>query len=301
MNKLNLKTAIICALIANFFFGLISPMSKFATLGHMDGITLASLRIMGAAALFWIASIFAPKQAIEKRDWLPIILMSLCGMALNQGLFTEGVSLTSPSSASLAVTMGPIFTVVLACIFYRQHISLARIGGILLALAGVVLMVMSTAQDGSTGNLLGDAMCLGSQFFAACYFLFFAKLLQRYNPIVLMKWLFLISSIAMLPLVGRHLIEFPWAQLSTGSILSSAFVVFFGTFIAYLLLLPAQKILPAAIVVFFLYINPVVATSFSIGMGLESFCWFELLAALMIGLGVWIVQHYGLKEQEQAH
>ncbi len=286
--------ALLSVLLANILFGLMSPAAKLSMdEGVMDGVTLASLRLSGAALLFWILGLFVPKQRIDRKDWFPLFLMSLCGMALNQYLFIGGISLTVPSHAALAATITPVLTVVMARVIFKQRISWLRVGGIALALAGVLTLVFSASSGNvKAGHPLGDVMCLCSQMLSSCYFLFFMPQIKKYHPVVLMKWLFLLSVIVSLPFASPHLMAFPWTELTAQASWCSLYVVVGATFLSYLLILPGQKYLPIAVVVSAIYLQTIVAAAVSIFFGLEDFSFVKLLAGVMIAVGVWIVQYF---------
>ncbi|MFI3244298.1 MAG: DMT family transporter [Akkermansia sp.] len=293
--------ALISVLLANVLFGLMSPVAKLSMAeGVMDGVSLASLRLGGAALLFWLLSFFVPHQKVDAKDWFRLFLMSLCGMALNQYLFIVGVSITVPSHAALAATITPALTVLLGWLIYKQRISWLRLGGLVLAAVGVLIMVLSANSGGKSGHPLGDVMCLCSQMLSSCYFLFFMPLIKKYHPVVLMKWLFSISAVISMPFVAPHLWNFPWAELSTVSCMGALYVVVGATFLSYLLILPGQKYLPTSVVVAFIYLQAVIAAAVSIAWGLEGFTFIKLIASLMIGTGVWIVQYFAHRDHSHA-
>lgn len=60
----------VSSLLAASLFGLMSPMSKLAMAsGVIDGVTLATFRVIGSAILFWFVSLFVEPQHIRLRDW----------------------------------------------------------------------------------------------------------------------------------------------------------------------------------------------------------------------------------------
>ena len=68
----------------------------------------------------------------------------------------------------------------MAALFMGQHICFKRAVGIAIACIGALTMVLSSAgADEGNGAVIGDLMCLGSQVFAAAYFVFFAHLIKR--------------------------------------------------------------------------------------------------------------------------
>ena len=99
---------------ANTMWGFMSPVSKFVFLGSaVTPFILADCRMAGAAALFWIASLFTKREKVSRRDMLLLFIASLLGIVFNQGLFTFGLGLTSPVNASIITTSTPILTMLI--------------------------------------------------------------------------------------------------------------------------------------------------------------------------------------------
>lgn len=279
------------ALLAACLFGLMSPMCKLIMQeGNIDGISLALMRVSGSAVLFWIISAFVKSQKIRREDWPSLIAMSLCGIALNQFLYVGGVQYTVPTNASVTSTAIPVFTLLMAALFMGQHICFKRAVGIALACGGALTMVLSSAgADEGQGTMIGDLMCLGSQVFAACYFVFFAHLITRYGVLTLMKWLFTISALVTWPLFSDHLVNVEWAVVTRVEYLCCMYVVGIGTFVCYLVLNFAQARLAAPVVASYNYVQPVVATAFAMAWGIGSLTLYSGLATCMILVGVWMV------------
>lgn len=279
------------ALLAACLFGLMSPMCKLVMHGgNIDGITLALMRVTGSAALFWLISVFVRGQRIRREDWPLLIIMSLCGIGLNQFLYVGGVQYTVPTHASVTSTAIPVFTLIMAALFMGQHICFRRGVGIALACAGAVSMVLSSAAEGEGGGgVIGDLMCIGSQVFAAAYFVFFSELIARYGVITLLKWLFTISALVSWPLFGGYLGEVPWEFVTADEWMSLMYIVLIGTFVCYLVLNYAQARLQAAVVASYNYIQPIVATLFSMVWGMGSLSYRGVFSVGCILVGVWLV------------
>ncbi len=278
------------ALTAALLFGLMSPIIKhLMEHSSMSGVVITTLRLSGAALLFWIASIFIPKQKIDKEDYLPLVLMALCGMVLNQYPIIIGLQYTAPSHATLAASLTPITALIFARCFFNEPIGWRRASGVLVAFTGVSILILSSSSAGGRSSILGDMLCLGSQIFATCYFVFFIRIIKKYHPITLLKYLFTIAITLSLPWVFSEMSSYPWDNLDVTSLSSIFYIVFCATFLSYLLLMPAQKYLPPSVVVIYNYIQPVIALWVSISLGLESFGWYTPLALLFIVIGVTIV------------
>ena len=288
MNGQTHTRAHLITLAAFLCFGLMSPMCKWAMeSGMITGVSMAAFRLCGAATLFWLISPMVPQQVIDKEDRKHLIIMSLCGMGINQFCYVIGVQHTSPTNACVITTSTPVFTFVLSALFLHATVTTRKIGGLLIAATGAIILITgSQMQGGRSGCAWGDAICLFSQFSASCYFVFFSGIIKKYHPVILMRWLFLISAILTLPLWVYEVCTLPWTDLGMDEIAGSAYVVLFGSFISYLLMIVGQRHLEPSTVAAYNYIQPVIAATVGILLGVDILTWQKVAAVLCIAAGV---------------
>lgn len=272
-------------------FGLMSPLCKWAMeSGLVSGVSMAGFRLCGAALLFWAVSPVVPRQRVERGDWLPLIIMSLCGMGINQFCYVLGVQYTSPTNACVATTSTPVFTFILSAVFLHAAVTLRRVAGLIIAAAGALVLILGSQMEGGrSGSPVGDAICLFSQLSVSFYFVFFSGVIKKYHPVVLMRWLFLISAVLTAPLWLHAMLSMPWKQLGPAEIWGSAYVVFFGSFISYLLMIVGQRHLEPATVTAYNYIQPVIAAVVGISLGVDALTWQKVVAVICIAAGVWAI------------
>ena len=272
-------------------FGLMSPLCKWAMeSGLVSGVSMAGFRLCGAALLFWAVSPVVPRQRVERGDWLPLIIMSLCGMGINQFCYVLGVQYTSPTNACVATTSTPVFTFILSAVFLHAAVTLRRVAGLIIAAAGALVLILGSQMEGGrSGSPVGDAICLFSQLSVSFYFVFFSGVIKKYHPVVLMRWLFLISAVLTAPLWLHEMLSMPWKQLGPAEIWGSAYVVFFGSFISYLLMIVGQRHLEPATVTAYNYIQPVIAAVVGISLGVDALTWQKVVAVICIAAGVWAI------------
>ena len=72
-------------------------------------------------------------------------------------------------------------------------------------------------------------------------------------------------------------------------ILGSAYVVLFGSFVSYLLMIVGQRHLEPSTVAAYNYIQPVIAASVGILLGVDVLTWQKVVAVLCIAAGVWAI------------
>lgn len=272
-------------------FGLLAPVSKslFGT-GLVSAYALTMMRMGGGAVVFWIASLFTRREHVPPRDLLLFFFASLLGIVLNQGTYVLGVSKTSPIDASVVTTTTPIFVMIIAALYLREPITGKKILGVVV---GALLLILSGAHlvSGRTGSgsVSGDLLCLFAQLSFATYFVVFKKLISRYSPVTLMKWMFLYATACCLPFGYSDLKAVGWAELGWTNYAQIAYVVLGATFLAYLLMPIGQKNLRPTVASSYNYVQPLVATLVAVSLGMDTFGWLKGVAVLLVFAGVYIV------------
>lgn len=280
---------------ANFLWGIMSPISKSIFLtGVISAFSLTNMRMVGAAAFFWIASLFMPRESVTKRDLLLLFAASLFGITLNQGFFVVGLSYTTPIDASVVASLTPIITMILAAFIQKEPMTGKKVIGVFMGLTGALILILDGAGSTSGGSLsggrvMGDLFCLIAEVSFAIYYVAFKGLISRYTPVTLMKWMFLFATICCLPIGGSEVMRIPFAQLDSTIYLDLFFVIFGATFLSYMLVSVGQKRLRPTIVSMYNYTQPIVASLLAIWWGMDSFDVMKGFAILLVFLGVYVV------------
>ena len=270
------------ALTANVMWGLMAPIGKSA-LQEFSALSVTTFRMIGAAAAFWMLSIFCKQEHVNHRDMLKIFFASLFALVFNQGIFIFGLSMTSPIDASIVTTTLPIVTMIVAAIYLKEPITNKKVLGIF------ILILSSQAASGGNRNLIGDLLCLVAQISFSIYLTVFKGLSQQYSAVTINKWMFVYASICYIPFSYYDISTIQWASISTVAIIQVLYVVLGGSFLAYLCIMTAQKLLRPTVVSMYNYMQPIVATIAAIIIGIGSFGWQKGLAIALVFLGVYIV------------
>lgn len=285
-------------LLAAVFWGAMSPLAKQVMLsGAVPPLALSAIRIVGGAAVFWLAGLLLPRSVVGSgeialRDLPVILLMSVLIVSANQGLYIVGIGFTTPFEATVMTTMTPVFTMLLAALFIGMPMSFKKVGGVALGLGGALLLAFSSKSDGAgvaRNPMLGNLMCLGAQVCAAVYFTMFRRVIDRYHPFTLLKWLFLAGSVTWVPFTWPSLSAVRLDMIDSGLAVSIAFIILFPTFLSYLFMVYAQKRLKPTSVAMYNYVQPLTAAVLASLMGLAVFGWSNILATVMIFSGVALV------------
>lgn len=273
-------------------FGLNVVLCKdIANSGAVAPIVLFTFRAIGAATLFWILSIFQPKEPIEKGDMWRIALASFLGFFLPQITFLIGITMATAIDTAILGTLGPVFTMITAFFFVGEPITGKKAGGVAVALAGVLFLIFHSVHAGgaSATTPLGLVMLLLNSITFSMYLGIFRPLVSKYSVVTSMKWVFLFSLIYALPFSAQRMLTMDYATIPTTVRWEIGYLIVFATFFAYYLIPYGQKYLRPTLVSMYNYLSPIIATVVSIATGIDHLSWQKVLAAATIICGVILV------------
>jgi len=281
----------IALLLTNLFFAINLSAAKHLTSNQLAGpFGINVVRVGVSVLLFWLLFIMKPTGfRIDKKDRFRFFLCALTGIAINQMLFLKGLSLTYPIHASLLMLTTPILIVIIAAFLLREKISNIRILGLLMGIAGATVLVLGKENTGEGGNpTLGDLLVIINAISYTLYFILVKPLMMKYNPVFIIRWIFTLGFVMVLPFGWNEFNRIQWADFSGIDVTAMFLVVFTGTFLAYLFNLYGIKVLGASVAGFYIYTQPLFAAVIAMIFLKEELSVYKLFAALLIFTGVYL-------------
>ena len=272
-------------------WGLMAPIGKEAMTHGFDGISRVTFRVVGACLLFWIASLFAPKEHVPRKDKLMFIGAAIFGLLCNQCCYTIGLSITSPINASIVTTSMPIFAMLLSALILKEPITGKKALCVLMGCSGALILMLTTAAAASdkVGDIRGDLLCLFAQFSFALYLSLFNPLIRRYNVFTINKYMFSWATLMLLPFTFMHVKGVLSEPIPTSTWWEVMYVVCVGTFLGYILTMIGQRTLRPTVVSVYNYVQPVVSVAATLLMGIGILKPTHALAVVLVFSGVWLV------------
>lgn len=288
-NKIQAHSAVI---LANVIFGLGVPVTKLLLDEWVSPMGYMFTRCLGAAVIFWLISLFMPKEPVERKDLLIIMLGGLLGFVVSQTLTAWALVYTTPVYFSLIATLTPVATMLMAAVFLKETLNGKKTIGVLIGIVGALLMVFMGWQSGSgTNDVLGIFLTILSLLTWVIYLLITRNVSQKYSAVTQMKWIFLISTLAVLPFAApewgqQKLFSAAWAWTGVAEM---AFIVLFATVMGYFAIPFAMRYLPATTVSIYTNLQPVVASLVAIYIGQDVLTWDKPVAGILVLLSAYII------------
>jgi drug/metabolite transporter (DMT)-like permease len=184
---------------------------KFVSPNPVGPSGLVLMRTIMAVVFFWVAGFFIKGKKIDKEDWPRILLCAFCGSAFNQLCFFQGAVNTSPIDASLIMTTNPIIVMLFAAVILKEKLTKNKFIGIALGCLGAILIIMQKeGNHNAPDRLYGNTMIFVNSILFGLYIVIVKPLITKYDTITLMKWIFLLGLLLLIPFGYEETMAVDW-------------------------------------------------------------------------------------------
>ena len=282
--------AILAAIGATNIYGVNHTIAKGIMPHYVQPFGFIILRVLGAAILFWLISPFGPKERIDPKDYLRMLICALLGMGLNMMVFFKGLSLSTPINSAVLITTTPIVVLILSAVILKEKISGRKIIGITIGLLGALgLILFGTEVRQDAPNIpLGNFLIFLNSIFYGSYLVLVKILISKYHPFTFMKWLFSLGVLICLPLGYEEFMEISWNTLPFEAYFGIGFVILGTTFCTYLFNIFALTQLKASTLSAFVYVQPLVGITYAVFTGQDTITTVKIIAACFVLVGVYL-------------
>jgi drug/metabolite transporter (DMT)-like permease len=265
-------------------------VTYFRTTLKVSAMDLVTMRF-APVALFCIPYClwrWRETRAIFARDGRRVVLMALCMVPGYNLALNWGQGRVPPATASLIITMNPVFTFLLATTFLGEKLRWSKVLGFLVAFLGVFLLVRTQRGTFGSGYELYALVTLVAPLCWACATVLGKPATARVDPMLLS---ITATGLGSLPFLGtmilgtggvhaimRDLNLVGWAALMHLSILC--------TIVGFAAWFWALGKLPASSVSAFVFLNPPLTAAFGALWGTEAFHWSTVVFGAVTLAGV---------------
>lgn len=273
-------------------FGLNIVFCKdIANSGVIGPFALFSMRALGAGCLFWILSIFTPRERIAREDWVRIAIASLIGFFGTQVSFLIGITRATAIDCAVISVLSPIMTMLVAAVAVKEPITFKKAAGVAISFVGVLSLILGSVHSGGAAATTagGIVLMLVNCLSFAVYLGVFRPLIARYSVVTFMKWVFVFALLYSLPFSAGQIIKIDTSLVTPKLVSEVAYLIVMATFVAYFLIPYGQKRIRPTLVSMYSYVQPVLAVVVSIIAGLDVLTWQKVVSTILIIAGVMVV------------
>jgi drug/metabolite transporter (DMT)-like permease len=279
--------------VVQVLFGTHYVASKIV-LQDLPPLSWAAIRVTGSALLLVLLAV-ARREPIprDRRTLWRFAGFAVLGIVINQICFVEGLSRTTPIHSSLINCSIPVLTLLLAMLAGRERPTLRRVSGFLLALAGVLVLLRVWSFDPGSLLVKGDLITLVNSLSFSAFLVVSKPQLERTPTLAATCLLFVLGAVMVVTVALPELARTDLARVPASSWLLGAYIIAFPTVGAYFLNYWALRRAPSSLVAFFIYLQPLVAATFSATFLGEAITLQLGVAFLLVAGGIALVARNG--------
>lgn len=276
----------------------ISFVATKAVLAELSPVTLIFTRFaLGVAVLFLILKVWRQSLIPPRDTWAMVALMGFVGIFLHQIIQVHALTLTTAVRTGWLIGLTPIWSALLAAAFLGERFGPRRIFGLLLGLAGALLVI--TKGDLSSDVLAlpstrGDLLVLITTVTWAIYTILGRDTLKRLGSARATAAAMFAGWGMMIPFFVSSAGWQEYQSLSSTSVIAIVFLGVGCSGLGYLFWYAALERIDASQVAAFLYIEPLITLVAAVALLGESVALSTIAGGVLVLFGVLVVQTAGV-------
>ena len=282
-------SAHISLLLCNIVWACDYPFYNLVLGRYITPLAMVSASLVVAAVWSLVPLLWEKHERIAAEDRIKIF-----GAALLIGISRKlcmmfGLAQTSPIDGSIISTTTPLIVLLLSVFVGLERFTKMKLLGLLLGMAGAIAIIISSSTTHEHSGLRGNLLIFTSACVSAAYMVYFKRLVSKYRITTLLRWIYCISALIMLPIGAHEIAETKFDTMSSEIIFASLFVLIVPTYLPNLFLNYSLRFVAPTVTSIYAYIQPIVAIILAVAMGLDKLHLDTVLFALVIFVGVGLV------------
>lgn len=196
--------------LAAVMWGTIGIFGKILIDSGLSPQMTGCVKLLGSSLILFVYFIFG-KQKLLKIRWTDLSwLLAMAFLTQTAFNFTYHpvVELLGVSQAGVLLNTMPIFLTIWSVIFFKEHINMQKIIGIVLCLIGSILAITGGTLDVGSFSVEGVILGTISAISFSLMSVFTKILLKRIEPLTVIFYAFLFGGLMMVPFIN-FMDEFP--------------------------------------------------------------------------------------------
>ena len=259
---------------------------------HMPALQLAGFRQLLAGIIYVIFFMMVGAPWPRGREWYVIGVLSFLNILCSNGLTTWGVQYISAGLGAIIAATFPLWMVIIGMFTAKDRIPSAALKGFLLGFAGICVIFYEHLKDFLNPEFLfGIAVSFTASWTWALGTVFTKKEAREFNPYFSLGLQMFLAGAVLLAVsyatgTAMPLNDVPWISWA-----SIAYLVVFGSVVAFAAYLYALQRLSVEMMSIYAYMNPIVAVILGAVLFSENLSIFIITGGAITLYGVWKISH----------
>jgi len=172
------RNGVLAAVLSSTCGGLTGAVTRYV-IGDTDPVTLAAFRFGIAFLLILPLALWMRAQWPRGRDLAGVAALGILYFAVFFVLYNWSLEMTTAARGSLALSMLPLVTMLVAALLGREPLTGRKSLGVLIAVGGAAAALLGGLQDAPPGAWRGDLLMLGATLLMAFYTVWSRPFMQR--------------------------------------------------------------------------------------------------------------------------
>ena len=302
MDKYKFITAYLFLIIATALWGGNIVAAKIASIITLEPIKLSFYRNIVVIVILLPFIINKIKIIFEifKINWKIICILSIFGVSIFNSFMNIALTSSSVISSSLMPSFAPSLIIIFSLIIFNSKISYLQCFGVFVSFIGFLNIIIrgNILNLGSLDFVIGDIWMLGCVACWAFYSVMLKKMPKEIDNISFLFLIFFIGNIFVFPFyIFESSVNNSFFLNEKYSFLLVLYVGIGPALISFLLWIKSIKIIGASKSGLFLNLIPIFSSIISIIFLNEIIKLFHIVGALLIFLGIYIVNKEKLDEK----
>ena len=277
--------------LTTFLWGLNAVVTKNAVGDDPESFRVFvfnGLRIPAGSIILFLTVKLSGRPVGIRREHFPILdSVSFFGMFLFMTAFVAGLYMTSASNVGVINATIPLLILIVSFVSGIDKPTGRTLTGIAVGFLGMLFL---TVKSGGLAVNPGDIIIFMSCICWAYYTVFAKKILNSYNPVLAIAWVYLLTSLFQLPLFLYQLPDQNWHAVSSANWINLGISIAGSLFVANTLYYFAIKHIGPSRTGVYTNLTPVFTLLLALVIRGETITLFQIAGLVVIIIGITITR-----------
>jgi drug/metabolite transporter (DMT)-like permease len=267
--------------------------------GVLDPLAIGSFRFGLGFLLLAPIVILRGSSWPVRSDWPGVAALGFLFFTIFPVLFNASLIFTTAARGALALSTLPLLTMLVAAAMGREPLTFRKTVGVVTAMTGVALALLSGLASAPTGAWRGDLLMVAAALCMAFYSIWSKPFIQRSGPIPFTAAAMAVGAACLIAISGIRGSFAPVPALEIHQWAAALYLGIFGAALTfYLWSFALERTTPTRVAIS-VTVNPISASLTGVALLHEPLSWNLAAGIAAVFIGIWIATTHARRSPEK--